>query len=154
MIFFRLCERKCNRVLLSVCRKREAPKGVVFFFAVANGSRTHLNADVRWTSAATSLKTGGYYDFLSPLRKKMQSSPVVSTARRAAQPIIRNVSGVLDGRLCEGNHGQYRICIRWICAYPNSRAYNHIHHSSSQHRDVLRCPDNPFLGCRVLESFR
>ena len=53
------------------------------FFFGGNRTRTHLNADVRWTSAATSSKTGGYYDFLSPLRKKMQSSPVVSTARRA-----------------------------------------------------------------------
>ena len=34
------------------------------FYLVRYGTRTHLNADVRWTSAATSSKTGGYISFL------------------------------------------------------------------------------------------
>jgi len=33
----------------------------------SGGIRTHLNADVRWTSAATSSKTGGYLDLIESL---------------------------------------------------------------------------------------
>ena len=34
-----------------------------FFYLVSGRTRTHLNADVRWTSAATSSKTGGNRHF-------------------------------------------------------------------------------------------
>ena len=46
----------------SSANKKTTPSGVVFLLAKI-GIRTHLNADVRWTSAATSSKTGGFFDF-------------------------------------------------------------------------------------------
>ena len=41
--------------------------------------RTHLNATVRWTVAATSSQTGGYLDFC--LWQKCKSNPVIRTMR-------------------------------------------------------------------------
>ena len=45
----------------------------LFFILSREGNRTHPNADVRWTSAATSANTGGFLYFLLSMReKKMQ----------------------------------------------------------------------------------
>ena len=44
-------------------KKEHHPDGVVFLFGIGiqmTGNRTHLNATVRWTVAATSSKTGCY----------------------------------------------------------------------------------------------
>jgi len=50
--------------------------------------RTHLNATVRWTVAATSSKTGGYFYFLSPMREKMQ---IESTIPHQKNRLVRQV---------------------------------------------------------------
>ncbi|MBR4990178.1 MAG: hypothetical protein IKY96_03345, partial [Oscillospiraceae bacterium] len=47
---------------LILCQQKTTPSGVVFLLAKI-GIRTHLIADVRWTSAAASSKTGGFFDF-------------------------------------------------------------------------------------------
>jgi len=52
--------------------------------------RTHLNAGVHRTPAATSSQTGGYNNFLSPMRKKMQ---IESTIRNPVPT---------DGAFCFG----------------------------------------------------
>ena len=55
---------------------KKKPHLLVWFFFLADWTRTHLNADVRWTSAATSSKTGGYLNsfesYIVLLRFKFQ----------------------------------------------------------------------------------
>ena len=68
-------------------------KGVLLLFGKKDRARTHLNASVRWTLAATSSKTGGYIYFLSPLRgKKMQIEsccPFSPKEKIQASPVAR-----------------------------------------------------------------
>ena len=42
----------------------------LLYFYAATENRTHVNASVQWTLAATSSKTGGFFYFLFSLRKK------------------------------------------------------------------------------------
>ena len=58
--------------LTSMCPPKNTPPNGWCIFLVKQGTRTHITADVRWTSAATSVLTGGYNYFLSQERKKMQ----------------------------------------------------------------------------------
>ena len=60
------------RVLLSPPKNKSHPKGWLLFFARYR-TRTHLNADVRWTSAATSSKTGGFFTFCPKGKKAIES---------------------------------------------------------------------------------
>ena len=55
----------------SCCPHQIKRRGISLSFLFGqHGTRTHLNASVRWTLAATSSKTGGFFYFLFSLRKK------------------------------------------------------------------------------------
>jgi len=54
---------------------------MVWFFFLCNRTRTHLNADVRWTSACRRLDGGNTIIFFRFSERKCKSSPVVSTKK-------------------------------------------------------------------------
>ena len=69
-------------------QKSPDPFGVGRFFA-RQQTRTHLNASVRWTLAATSSKTGCYNNFSFPLReRKMQIGACCPLSSKKKAPLL------------------------------------------------------------------
>ena len=86
------------------------------------GIRTHLNADVRWTSAATSSKTGGFFDFYPLLRVKMLSNPS-SSAKNADTHL--GICFLVPASICGARNFSFATCSRNFdrctrCALPSS----------------------------------
>ena len=118
---------------------------MVFFiwYDIRCRTRTHLNADVRWTSAATSSKTGGFLNLFESyivyteipnfLKASQQSSGLPSDFEGLSHGLKR-VHRTLFASLCSadlfvayaiGNETHLNATCRWQVARCGSRPHRH-----------------------------